>query len=54
MSYHDNARTTTHQRQRIRQRRTPYRVQSQALASPGRLPHITREMPSVFAISSSI
>ena len=31
MSYHDNACTTTHQRQRIRQKRAPYRVQAQAL-----------------------
>ena len=31
MSYHDNARTTMHQRQRIRQRRAPYCVQAQAL-----------------------
>jgi len=30
MSSHDNARTTTHQRQRIRHRRAPYRVQARA------------------------
>jgi transposase InsO family protein len=31
MTYHDNARTTTHQRKRIRHSRAPYRVQAKAL-----------------------
>lgn len=31
MTYHKNARTTTHQRKRIRSSRAPYRVQAQAL-----------------------
>lgn len=31
MTYHDNARTTTHQRKRIRSSRAPYRVQAKAL-----------------------
>lgn len=31
MTYHDNARTTVHQRKRIRQSRAPYRVQAKAL-----------------------
>ena len=31
MTYHDNARTTVHQRKRIRHSRAPYRVQAKAL-----------------------
>ncbi len=31
MTYHENARTTAHQRKRIRHSRTSYRVQAQAL-----------------------
>jgi hypothetical protein len=53
MSCHDNARTTTQQGQRLRQR-PPYRVQAHALVGPGRLVHDTREMPSVFIIRLNI
>ena len=55
MSYHDNARTTTHQCQWIRQRCPPlFAYRPRLWLAPERLPHITGEMPSVFAIPSSI